>query len=489
VSELRAPTGQGNPAAIQDVAEREWLRWPLLLPALAAVLVVAVAAAASQPKLALAGTVAASVFVLAFRKPVANLTVILFLTAVVPYGVLNQYSLGGGVDSPGLLFSDIFLLAGLSWAALAWPRTPLDRRRYLFSLGMFVFLFFVAAQFVHGIRSGYNRSTIGQETRVLLALGSFLIALPLLADRPSRRRLSGALAVVALTLGAWGMIQWFGAFEFGAAGDVGVRAGVAQTGSSGGQLQGGEFAYPVAIILCFAVLVLGGISSWFWRALLICALALNLAACLVTFERSFWLDALAGLLFVAITAAGFKRLKVLSILAGVATITVVALSLFAPSTLTTAEQRFRSLSGYGSDPSVRYRVVESGFVYERIRAHPVSGSGLGATIFWGQPWARTTPKTRNYSHNAYLWLAWKVGLPAAALLVSLLGLSLLSRAAPREEELSLVLRRGAQGAIVGLLLASTTFPSVSQLSITAVIGMLLALAISPQSAPAEDARC
>ncbi len=472
-----------NPAAIEAVAERDRLRWPLLLAALAAVLVVAVVAAGSQPKLALAGVVAAAVFVFAFRKPVANLAVILFLTAVVPYGTLNQYSLGGGVDSPGLLISDVFLLAGLSWAVLAWPRTPLDRRRYLFSLAMFVYLLVVAVQFLHGIRNGYGRSTVGQETRVLLALGAFLIALPLLADRQSRRRLFGALAVVALVLGAWGMIQWFGAFQFGAAGDVGVRAGVAQTASSGGQLQGGEFAYPVAIILCFAVLVLGGVRSWFWRALLMCALALNLAACLVTFERSFWLDALAGLLFVAITAAGLKRLKVLSILGGVAAITVVVLALFAPSTLTTAEQRLSSLSGYGSDPSLRYRVVESGFVSDRIRAHPLSGSGLGATIFWGQPWARTTPKTRNYSHNGYLWLSWKIGVPAAALFVCLLGFALFSRAAPREEQVSLVVRRGAQGAIVGLLVATMTFPSFSQLSITAVIGMLLALAISPQSAP------
>ena len=97
-----------------------------------------------------------------------------------------------------------------------------------------------------------------------------------------------------------------------------------------------------------------------------------------------------------------------------------------------------------SDPSVRYRLVESGFVYERIRAHPLSGSGLGATIFWGQPWAQTRPKTHNYSHNGYLWLAWKIGLPAAALVVCLLGLSLLASAAPREEQLSLVVRRGAQ---------------------------------------------
>jgi hypothetical protein len=52
---------------------------------------------------------------------------------------------------------------------------------------------------------------------------------------------------------------------------------------------------------------------------------------------------------------------------------------------------------------LRYRVVESGFVYDRIRAHPLTGSGLGASIFWGQPWAQVPPKTRHYSHDGYFW--------------------------------------------------------------------------------------
>jgi O-antigen ligase len=460
---------------------------PVLLLLLATGVSVASAASALQPKLTLGAAVAVCVVALAFRMPVANLTLLLFLTAIVPYATLNQFSIGGGVNSPGLLFSDIFLLAGLAWGLLAWASVPFDRRRYLSSLSMLAFLLIVAAQFVHGLTAGYGRSIVGQETRAVLGLGTFVIALPLLAHAASRRRLLGACGVIALALGAWGMIQWLGHFSFGLAGDVGVRAGVAQTSSSGGQLQGGEYAFPVAIILCFAALALGRIRSRLWRGVLVAALALNVASCLVTFERSFWLDALAGLAFVMLTARGLQRLKVLAILASGAAVALTILSLFAPATLTTARERSHSITAYGSDPSLRYRVVESGLVYERISAHPLAGTGLGASIFWGQPWARTTPKMRHYSHDGYLWLAWKVGVPAAALLVALLALSVLSRAAPNEELLSLVLRRGAQAAIVGLLVATITFPSFSQLGITPVIGLLLALAVSPYSSSLRSA--
>jgi hypothetical protein len=459
------------------------LLWLTLL--LSAGVVVGAAAAATQPKLTLGGIVAACVFVLAFRMPAANLSLLLFLTAVVPYGILNRFSIGGGINSPGLLFSDVFLLAGLAWAALTLPQLPLDRRRYWYALSMFCFLVVVFLQFVHGLMSGYARSVVGQEGRVLLGIGTCLIALPLLAHPLSRRRLLAALSVAALLLGAWGMLQWFGHFSFGAAGDVGVRPGVRLTSSGGGQLQGGEFGYPVAIILCLAALAYGNIRSWLWRATLLVALALNAASCLVSFERSFWLDTLAGLAFVLVfTARGQRRIKILAFVSAATVSALVALSMFAPATLTTAQQRLTSLGGYASDSSVRYRVVESGFVYDRIRAHPLEGSGLGATIFWGQPWARVPPKTRNYSHDGYLWLAWKVGIPAAALLVALLVLAVPARSARGEEMLSVALRRGAQGAIVGLLVATITFPSFSQLSIAPVIGLLLALAISPMTAPA-----
>jgi hypothetical protein len=172
--------------------------------------------------------------------------------------------------------------------------------------------------------------------------------------------------------------------------------------------------------------------------------------------------------------------KLLLILLGAGVFTVAALAIITPSTLTTAQQRLISISSYSSDTSVRYRVVESGFVYDRIRAHPLTGSGLGASIFWGQPWAQVPPKTRHYSHDGYFWLAWKVGVPAAALLIGLLVSALFTRSPATEDPLSRAVRRGAQGAIAGLLVATITFPSFSQLSIAPVIGLLLALALAPQ---------
>src|SRR5207248_2794047 len=156
--------------------------------------------------------------------------------------------------------------------------------------------------------------------------------------------------------------------------------------------------------------------------------------CLVTFERSFWLDALAGVAFVLAFAPSGRRLKVLAALSAAAVLGLGTLSALSPTTLKTAHQRLSSIGGYASDASVRYRVVESGLVYNRIRAHPVEGSGVGATMLWGQPWARVRPKTQHYAHDGYLWLAWKIGVPAAALLVSLLAGALFGRTG-RDEQL------------------------------------------------------
>jgi O-antigen ligase len=158
---------------------------------------------------------------------------------------------------------------------------------------------------------------------------------------------------------------------------------------------------------------------------------------------------------------------------------VGVLAVMAPRDLVTAQQRLLSLGQYTSDNSVRYRVVESRFVIDRIRAHPVEGSGLAATIFWGRPWDQVPPKTYPFAHNGYLWLAWKIGIPSAALLVILFGSAVFLRAPPGDDDLDRALRHGAQGALAGLLLATVTFPSVSSLSITPVMGLLLAIAVAP----------
>jgi O-antigen ligase len=273
------------------------------------------------------------------------------------------------------------------------------------------------------------------------------------------------------------MLQWFGHFSFG--GDVGVRPGVLHTTEGTGQLQGGEFAYPVAVALFFAVLAAGNVRSTLLRILFVIGLALNAAACLVTFERSFWSAALLGMAVVFLATPGHARIRIalLGLVAGV--IGLGALAFLSPTQFKTAKQRAFSVNALGEDQSVRYRLVESRFVLDRIHAHPVTGSGLGAEIFWGRPWQQVTPKSYAFSHNGYLWLAWKTGVPTAALLVLLLLSAVLLRAPPGDDRLTRAIRNGSRGGLAGLLLASVTFSTFNELPITSAIGVILALAVCP----------
>ena len=225
-------------------------------------------------------------------------------------------------------------------------------------------------------------------------------------------RLLGSLAFGAFLLGAWGMLQWFGHFSYGSAGDVGVRAGVALTSGGVGQLQGGEFAYPVAIIGCAAVLAYGNVRSLFWRTLLLVSLALNAASCLVTFERSFWLATIVGLTFVLLfTSRGDRRLKVLAITAAAA-----AVALIGPVGLRPGDPDHRA-SAAQLDRRLRQRLVGAisrGRIAVRRRADPGPPDRRlrpGRDHLLGPAVGAGAASTRNFSHDGYLWLAWKIGDP------------------------------------------------------------------------------
>jgi hypothetical protein len=455
------------------ILQRRYLAAPMLCAAALGAGMIATA----QPRAALGLVTVAGLVLLMWCTPVAGLGLLLLLLCVVPYGLQNQLGIGGGERSPGLLLSDLLLAAGLIWALLRLASRRLDPRTVRYVALLTGFLLVCVLQFLHGVRAGHDVSRAGQDCRVLLGFGTFLIALPLLHEPARRRRLLITLAALGIALGAWGMVQWFGKVSFGAAGDVGVRPGVRLTSAGSGQLQGGEYGFPVVVVVCFAVLMSGAVRHPGARAALVLAIILNAASCLVTFERTFWLDALLGCAFVLALAPRPQRVRALLAAPLVIVLALAALSLAAPQELRTAQERLLSLGQYSSDASVRYRVVESSFVLDQIRAAPLLGSGLAATIFWGQPWAQVPAKSYAFSHNGYLWLAWRLGVPAAAMLVLMLGSAALLRAGPGADPLSRGLQCGARGALLGLLLASVTFPSFSALSITPAMGVLLALAV------------
>lgn len=427
----------------------------------------------------------AAVTALAFLYPVAHLTLLLLLTAVVPYAVMNAYDLGGG--AAGLLASDVLLLTGLARAAIVLPWRRLDRLQLVaIALGLLL-LALLGLQFLHGLNANRDISSIGAELRVLLGLGAtVVIALPIVMDEAARGRLFRGIVAVGLVLGLWGLAQWILQLPFELTGDFGVREGVDFTSSGRGQLQGGLYGFPVAVVVSFAVLLSGRVASTGARVALIAVLVLNAVCAVLTFERTFWLATLLGMGVLVVRAGGMQRLRALILGPVAAVLVLVALAAVSPNTLTTARERFLSLGQYGNDPSLSYRLRESRFVLQEIAERPVVGSGLAATIYWGRPAEGVPPEPREYSHNGYLWLAWKLGIPAAVLLVVALALAAVRPRVPDGDPVVAATVAGSQAALLTLLAVSVTFPAFNALSITSVMGFLVAMALLPPAASAAQ---
>ena len=99
-----------------------------------------------------------------------------------------------------------------------------------------------------------------------------LIAIPILADPDGRARLFKGLIWAGLAIGLWGIVQWTVDIPFTASEDAGVRAGVRFTTTGRGQIQGGLFAFPVAVAMSAAALLSQEIRSASTRLLLIAIL-------------------------------------------------------------------------------------------------------------------------------------------------------------------------------------------------------------------------
>jgi O-Antigen ligase len=451
----------------------------VLLPLAAAAAVVYGALVAKAPGLAVALVAGTALVVLTFGFPVAHFTLLLVATAIVPYTIQNQAGLGGGAGA-GLVISDVLLLTGVARGIYALLAAPRLSKGELTAIGLLLaYLSVTTAQFARAVfLNGADLSQAGDELRALNGLAAMLIALPLLREPGSRRRLLNGMLVVGLALGAWGVAQW--ALKLGYSGGFGLRPGVGLTTTGTAQLQGGLYGFPVAVALSLAALMAGDVRSATARWLLIATLALNGICVVLTFERTFILITLIACGLIVLRAGRGRRARALLLVPVAAAVVCVPLAVFSPATLTTARERLLSLGQYGHDQSVRDRVVESQHVIEQIRLHPSAGSGLAATIWWGRPENQVPPHIDYFSHNGFLWTAWKLGIPGAALLFGSLVLAGLRPGRARGTPLFAMVAVGAQAALLGLVVACVTFPSVMARPITVTMGLLLAFCALPR---------
>lgn len=466
-------------------------RAPLVVPAGLGVAGACVGAAAfgavvgARPFAALALMGIAAVVALAFLAPVAHLTLLLFTTAIVPYDLQNAIGLAG--SSTGLIASDVLLLSGLVRAALVLPRLPLRPRHLLASTAAVSVIALILLQSLRGLQLGVPVSLAGYELRSLLGWGTLLIAVPILLDQSGLRRLLTGLLFVGLALGLWGLAQYFLEIPIIGGGSAGVRENVAFT-EGARSIQGGLFAFPIAFVMGLAALSSRERLSPRLRIALLGLVCANGASLLLTYERTFWVAAVVGVLFIVMRAGRGQKLKALMVMVVAVIMVLPLLAVFSPGSVASAQQRFLSLDQYGNDNSVRTRVVETRAVASRIREAPFAGWGLGAQVSYGYPWLSTPAQSTPYTHNGYLWLAWKLGIPGALLLLLLLGWAVAARRPPDLTPLLARVRHGAQAGLLVTLTVSLMFPAFRALAITTTLGVLVALSLIHPRAPSDAHR-
>lgn len=189
----------------------------------------------------------------------------------------------------------------------------------------------------------------------------------------------------------------------------------------GGELAPGQgavtFYEPTMnlLMVVFLLTLLGAairkvpLPRWVW-----CSGPVVFVSLLLSFRRSFWVALLLGLVLVGLAAAGrrsrpFVALGLLAV--GLAFWTVVSAGGSTDSTNPIID-RAQSLSPSRLEATSgdRYRFEEQRNVIAEVRAHPITGLGLG--IPWTQryPISESHPGGRYYTHVTPLWYWLKLGI-------------------------------------------------------------------------------
>jgi hypothetical protein len=441
--------------------------------AMAGAAMLAGAAAVTAPGPAKGVATMALLTLFAFRAPVAQLLLLVAMTAIVPLGVLARFGSGGTVNNAGVLPSDCMLIAALIRALVVLPWTPLPARARWAVGVMSAFYFGVCLQVGHAIVLGRPLSGVGSEFRTLLALGTMLAAAPLVADPGSRRRLLRGLLIVGLAVGVWGIVQFALGLRFDAPDGNSSVASFLTAGRVVGLL-----VFPIAAVVSLAVVTGAPPRSRVARALLLATFAANMLAIVLTFERTVLLAAAVGCALVFVRGTAAQRIRMLAWASPVLAVGLAAVALASPAVLPAYAQRLASLTALQTDPSAVYRRQEAEVIGQQIAAHPVAGSGLGAAILIGRPGTNRPLVLRRFAENGYQWLAWKLGIPIAAMLCVVFALALLARGGRWESPDEMIVRRACQAALAALALVMLTFSAASDFESTPAIGLIAALALA-----------
>jgi O-antigen ligase len=299
------------------------------------------------------------------------------------------------------------------WTLATQPRQanaapPAGIRLMAVALGLFGLTFAIAVVASLSFR-GLNRTFVLGETRDLLYLLLLPVAVVVLRPHERQGRFVIGLVVLGCLFSVGQVLQ--GIFNIPVFGDQGISVletlGRQDTGTTRATTLGLNVII-FSLLLTVAAYSLGAIS----KPLFFATAGLLMVGIVLTFGRTTFAAVLICLL-VVVWWLNFKKLpQLIGFLVVVVGLGSAVGVVWKPDSFAAVYYRLTSIGeeidhGY----SAQWRFWEAEAMIPHIKEHPLIGVGLGAD-YKGASGSTLRPELNRYVHNAYLYMAGKMGVPA-----------------------------------------------------------------------------
>jgi O-antigen ligase len=400
------------------------------------------------------------------RGNVVLVSALLVVTFILPSSIVYAYripALGGGITVVDCLYG--LLLA--SW--VIWLLTDGAILPSRLNLPLLVFLVWMVVAAVIGRQHGNDLKLILQDFRPLAYYGMFWIV----ASITTRRTLDWWLKL----LGAGLVLNFLFGLALTAMGQ-GRSTGFVQEGVS-------RFPAPNDHFLMGAVLIAALLFTWPHEGqrrprVLWVLLALCLAGLGMSLVRGYWLGVVAGMLYLLLVMRTNERVRMIAGVSITVAMLASAAAVVRPALVSSIATRGAAVTAV-QDPNVQWRLIENRAVLAQVRAHPLTGNGLGQEYLFDFSAYGVKPYYKSYIHNNYLWLAQRMGAVGVCLFVWVVLAFLfprerLNELRERADPWQWGLIVGARALIVADLVVSVTSPQFVSSSNIVPLAVVLAMA-------------
>ena len=383
----------------------------------------------------------------------------------------------------------IYALWRLATRTRRAPPAPGAGARWLgWSMGLFGIVLAIAVTTSLSLRE-LNPAFVLGETRDLIYLIVLPIAMVILREPQQQERFVLSFVVLGCLFSVGQILQ--GLLDIRVFGNQGISA----LETLGRQEDSTTRANTLGLnVIVFSLLLTIGahVTGSIRKAVFAPVAGLLLMGIVLTFGRTTFAAVLICALLVVWWLNKHRLVQLLLLLAAAVGLASALAAYWKPATVAAVYYRMTSIGeeidhGY----SAQWRIWEAEAMLPHIQQHPLIGVGLGAD-YKGARGSTLRPELNRYVHNAYLYMAGKMGLPALIVFLSFMAsVFVIGRRSARSHALPWSRIVGAAGAamMIRFLLASITEPHLMSdyglivIAIAAALVVLSARRTAPGAAP------